>query len=294
MRLLFVHGIAQGGRSSDILRSEWLGALRKGLAKTGKVLPPNLEVDVPFYGDCLDEFVTKFKLGSDASLLPKGSPIRDEFDEFRTKVADEIRQQRGITPQQIRQEVPEGTTEKGVQNWDWVQAILRIVDRNFPVVTQGTLERFLQDVFLYTQRDVVRNAIDEIVTQELTSETVAVIGHSLGSVVAYNVLTQSKSIAPRFVTVGSPLGISTIRKTVVKPLCNPSGERGWYNFYDKNDVVSLYPLDSVHFGVTPSIDDNGTVANWTDNKHGIVGYLDNENVADAIYSGIQPPPRRVL
>ncbi|HEX7934817.1 MAG TPA: hypothetical protein VF573_17320 [Paraburkholderia sp.] len=285
MRLMFVHGIAQGGKDPGVLTSEWLGALKEGLTRAGMDLPPNVEVDFPFYADRLDQFVEEFGLPSDASVLPKGSPVDKEYEQFRIRVAEEIRVRRGISDQQIRQEIPNTTLEKGVQNWAWVQAILRLVDKQVPDLTQTTLEVFLRDVFLYTQREVVQKAIDKIVAEKLTQDTLVVVGHSLGSVVAYNVLKTAGYKVPLFVTVGSPLGISTINKTV-RPLCNPAGSGGWYNAYDKHDVVALYPLDSDHFGVSPAITNNGSVENWTSNKHGIIGYLDDANVAAAICSGL--------
>jgi hypothetical protein len=47
----------------------------------------------------------------------------------------------------------------------------------------------------------------------------------------------------------------------------------------------LYPLDKDNFDVAPAVTNNGTVHNWTDNRHGIVGYLDDVKVAEAIHSG---------
>ena len=54
MRLLLVHGRSQGGKDPVSLKAEWLGALNKGLQKSGLSLPENIEIDFPFYGDQLD------------------------------------------------------------------------------------------------------------------------------------------------------------------------------------------------------------------------------------------------
>jgi hypothetical protein len=110
-----------------------------------------------------------------------------------------------------------------------------------------------------------------------------VIGHSLGTVVAYNVLKAVPHTVPLYVSVGSPLAIRAIRKALV-PLSNPMEANGWYNAYDKRDTVALYPLDKHNFDVSPSISNNGEVQNWTENRHGIVGYLDDPNVAAVVQS----------
>jgi hypothetical protein len=111
-----------------------------------------------------------------------------------------------------------------------------------------------------------------------------VIDHSLGTVVAYNVLGAAARKIPLYVTVGSPLGIRATRQTLA-PIRNPVGSKGWYNAYDAHDFVSLYPLDKDNFDVSPAITNNGTVQNLTENQHGIIGYLDDANVAKAVCSG---------
>ena len=77
--------------------------------------------------------------------------------------------------------------------------------------------------------------------------------------------------------------LPAVRSNLV-PLKNPSGNKGWTNAYDPRDVVSLYPLNKMHFGVTPAITNHGKINNWTDNRHGIIGYLDDKLVAKTIHS----------
>ena len=289
MRILLVHGRSQGGKDPIKLQSEWAGALDKGLQKIAATLPAGVGVDFPFYGDRLDDFVRQFNLPADPAIVPKGSPVFDDYAEFRKEVADEMRKEEEISDEQVRAEVEivtgaKSAAEKGPANWEWVQAIIRLLDRHVPDVSQTTIEVFLRDVFLYTQRPNVRTAIDAIVADMLKPDTAVVVGHSLGSVVAYNVLRQAQKKVPLFVTVGSPLGIRAIRRTL-SPIVNPSGAKGWYNAYDDRDVVSLYPLDTANFDVAPGITNHGAVRNSTSNRHGIIGYLDDAQVAKMIHSG---------
>jgi hypothetical protein len=282
---LLVHGRSQGGKDPVKLKAEWLSALDKGLSKAGLAMPSGVDVDFPFYGDKLDDFVRQFELPADPAIVPKGSPVFDEYAEFRAEVANEMRDRAEITNVQIRAERrPTTAAEKGIENWEWVQAIIRLLDRKLTGVSQTTIEVFLRDVFLYTRRDAVRRAIDAIVTGMLKPDTAVVVGHSLGTVVAYNVLSAAARRVPLYVTLGSPLGIRAIRKEL-GPIENPVGNKGWYNAYDSHDVVALYPLDKGNFDVNPAITNNGSVQNWTDNRHGIAGYLDDMNVAKIVCSG---------
>ena len=63
--------------------------------------------------------------------------------------------------------------------------------------------RALAAIFLYTTRADVRQEIDQIVANSLTEEPTVMVGHSLGSVVAYSVLRSDCRLA---VVPTGPLG----------------------------------------------------------------------------------------
>ena len=52
---------------------------------------------------------------------------------------------------------------------------------------------------------------------------------------------------------------------------------------DDRDIVALYPLDTNNFPIDPEIENNTDIQNHTDNRHGIVGYLNDKEVARRIY-----------
>jgi hypothetical protein len=82
-----------------------------------------------------------------------------------------------------------------------------------------------------------------------------VVAHSLGSVVAYNMLrADARALSvPLLTTIGSPLGIRAIRDQFL-PLSFPAHVQAWYSAYDPRDVVALYPLDNDNFPVTPAVE----------------------------------------
>jgi len=168
-----------------------------------------------------------------------------------------------------------------------VEAILRALDKYGFGMSQAALELFTRDVFLYATRQGVRDEINRLVAAVLTEQPTVVIGHSLGSVVAYNVLRwDARTLRiPLFVTVGCPLGVRPIRDQL-QLLRFPSAVSVWLNAFDRRDVIALYPLDSVNFPVTPQIQNYPDVKNSTDNRHGIDGYLDDANVAQSILDAL--------
>src|SRR5215831_4147733 len=130
MRLLLVHGRSQGGKDPVKLKAEWLDALNRGLQSAGLAMPADIGIDFPFYGDRLDEFVRQFELPADPAIIPKGSPVFDEYAAFRAEVAIEMQLRAGISDAEVQAEIPGVATDKGIQNWEWVQAIIRLVDRH--------------------------------------------------------------------------------------------------------------------------------------------------------------------
>src|SRR5260370_5891237 len=182
---------------------------------------------------------------------------------------------------------PGSSVRPGFAKCRWVQAVLRAIDKHGGGMSQGALEKFTRDVFVYTTRAGVRDEIDGIVAAALTDQPTVVVGHSLGSVVAYSVLvTHRRPLrVPLYVTVGCPLGIRAIRDQF-RPLKFPLPVKSWYNAFDTRDVVALNPLDRSNFPVNPAVVNYSSVRNQTDNRHGIVGYLNDREVATQILTGL--------
>jgi hypothetical protein len=283
-RLLMVHGRAQEGKDPVKLKDEWVAALNRGAAKSGGALAPRVEVAFPFYGDLLDFYAKQMDIPLTSNIQARGD-VNEEFLRFQADFADSIRKGAGISEDKVLQQYDGDVNERGPLNWKWVQAILRAIDRNGGGMNQATLEVFTRDVFLYTTRAGVRADIDRVVSKLLTEEPTVVVGHSLGSVVTYSVLRNDPRAlkVPLYVTVGCPLAVRAVRDQF-KPLRFPDPAAAWFNAYDPRDVVALYPLDAANFPVTPAVENKGDVDNYTDNRHGIVAYLDDKAVAQRIIS----------
>lgn len=289
-QLVLVHGRAQQHKDAADLKRSWIDAWSKGLAKNGLSMPIDESViRFPYYGDTLAALVS----GGDApDVIVKGpEPPREERD-FLGDVLEEARQERGITDEQVSAQVDEEVIEKGAQNWPWVRAIAKAFDSYLPGASGATLAAVTYDVYSYLRNPGVRDVIEDGVRAAVSSQMEnVVVGHSLGTVVTYNLLRRegiSGWKVPLFVTVGSPLAVTAIRK-MLQPILHPSCARAWFNAMDKRDIVALYPLTAPRFDVDPAVENRTDVHNHTDNSHGIAGYLDDPVVARRIYDALTAP-----
>lgn len=261
-------------------------ALSTTLALKKLTIPNEVVVEFPYYGDVLDEFVRQSNLPVASEIKSRGNDQQDEFLAFQAQVANELAEKAGVTDAEIDAEYGNNPKARGPLNWEWVQAIIRALDKNAGGLSASAIETFTRDVYLYLTSSVVRDAIDKIVEAKLGDEPTVVVGHSLGSVVAYNVLKKKRKRILLLVTVGSPLGIRAVR-TPLTPIGFPAGVGHWFNAYDPRDVVALNPLDASIFAVQPPVENFSGVKNSTSNRHGISGYLGDTKVAQTLFDALK-------
>jgi hypothetical protein len=287
LRLLLVHGRGQQGLDPENLKATWITALKRGADKLGKSLPETVVTSFPYYGDVLDRLGREADIPLVDEVHARGTNVDNEFLVFQAQVAEAVRTASGVTDEQVDFEYGDNSKPKGPLNWQWVQAILRSVDKHGGGMSGTALEYFTRDVFLYTTKAGVRQEVDRIIANALTDEPTIVVGHSLGSIVAYSVLRSDPRTLriPLYLTVGCPLGIRAIRDQF-RPLRYPLPVKSWFNAFNKRDVVALYPLDRENFPVTPSIENYSDVKNSTDNRHGIIGYLDDQLIAKRLLDAL--------
>ncbi|CAD6516303.1 hypothetical protein [Paraburkholderia metrosideri] len=285
--LLFIHGRGQQGRTAMQIKNEWLTALNRGAKALGKNLPKGIDVTFPYYGDILYDLASGADVPLTSQLQPRGEQTSGDFLEFQIEFADAIRRKAKITDAQIDAEYRGRPEHRGLQNDEWVLAMLRAIDKNVPGCSQLYLERFMRDVFLYVTRPGVRDAVDKTVRAALSSQPTVIVSHSLGTVVAYSVLsTDQRTLSvPLLVTLGSPLAVRPVRD-LFRPIAFPDPVETWYNAFDPHDAVAMYPLNPENFPVGRVIENNAQVQNHTDNHHGISGYLDDDAVVGHILNAL--------
>lgn len=286
MNLILIHGRDQQGKNPSELKKEWLDTLKEGLLKNNLELPQDINIVFPFYGDLLDALSKDIRNpNSIAGVIAKGS-IEEKQLSFYFEILSEMAVNAKIDDKKISDLVV-GTREKGPLNWEWIQAIIRALDTHSPF-GNFTLEKSTFDVFVYLTIEVIKSQINKFIMDSIPEGPTVVVGHSLGSVVGYNVLQElTGHNIKKYITIGSPLGLRSIKDHLSTPLKMPlSVTGGWYNGYDERDFVALNALDKINFNISPPIVNSNHVRNKTDNRHGIIGYLNDAVVAKEIYNAL--------
>jgi hypothetical protein len=285
MRLIFVHGIAQQGKDPYQLKQLWSEVLQDNLQLAGAALPANVEIGFPFYGDVLFHLTAQLAQPQPLGGKMKGSaqslPIPSSWaDADRLELALELASNAGVSRQQIEARLPPQVREKGPLQWEWVHAVLSVLDQSV-LLGDITLQQATAEVHAYLNNPAVSKAVDAILGAAFVGDgPYVIVAHSLGTVVTYRVLTAlAGTVEVRaLITLGSPLGLNAIRRKLPTPLAMPRRVAKWQNAYDDRDVVALLPLDQTRWDIQPSIENFNGVSNGTDNAHGISGYLNDRRV----------------
>ena len=290
MRMILVHGISQEGKSSDLILSEWLTVLRavyaaQGIDPLGKLS----RIQAPFYGDHLAR-LSASHVSSAAIALGTGDAF-DDFDEFAVEALEAMAGRMGVTRVQIEQENDELVIAQGAgAHKTWIKAIARAIEKVSPL--HGTLAlRVLGQAHAYIRNQHVHDEVNALVRPAFDDdEPIIVVSHSLGTIVAYSLLREfAKHGKPRqcplLVTLGSPLGINSVRKGFAPPRIVPPRVSRWVNGADPEDFVALraalgppdFPAEIINF---PDIE------NGYENPHSIAGYLRDARIAKATADAI--------
>lgn len=236
-RVVAIHGIGNQYRGAATLHAAWFPALRDGLTRAGGDLEPG-EFACAFYGDV-------FRPGE--RVLSAGYPAYDASD-VNGGVEHELlmawwEEAAAVDPAVIP---PSARTLARVPRG--AQAALNALSgsRFFTGMTERMMVFSLKQVGLYLTDDTVRARVLERVASTVTPATRVLIGHSLGSVVAYEALCANPDWSVRtFVTLGSPLGVRNVIFDRLRPPATagrgrwPGSVSAWTNIADPGDVVAL-------------------------------------------------------
>ncbi|AKC85799.1 hypothetical protein WQ53_02505 [Pseudoxanthomonas suwonensis] len=288
--MVLVHGINQQGKSAQKIQDDWLGALRATYARHGPdPLGKLSRIDAAFYGDTLEQLSSARVTSQAIALGAEDAPA--DFDEFAVDALKEMALRMGATEEQIQAEVAVTAVPQGAGlHKKWVKAISRVVETVSPF--RGTLAlRVLGQAHAYIRNQHVHDEVNKLVRPIFEDdEPVIVVSHSLGTIVAYSLLREfARNGRPRqsplLITLGSPLGIDSVRKGFPKPRTRPDNVQRWINGSDPEDFVALRAeLTQGNFG--PGIENYPDFENGYDDPHSIAGYLGDPRVAKAIAEAI--------
>ena len=285
-RVVCVHGVGQQVETESTLRDKWAAALCGGVQLAGGELGER-EVRCAAYGDLFRP--------RGRSLTVGDSLIRvEDLDEFEREMLAEWWAEAARSDPRVV--APDARTL--VRTPRGVQVALRALSgsRFFAAIGQRALLGDLRQVRDYLSKPEVRQQARRRVAKVVEEDVRVLVGHSLGSVVAYEALCANPNWPVRMlVTLGSPLGIANLIFDQLQPAprsvtdagSSPRGHwpgvgRTWTNIADKADVVALVKDLRPAFG--PQLDcwiiNNGAHA------HDVKPYLTAVETGRAILAGL--------
>ncbi|MFC1408170.1 hypothetical protein ACEZCY_02610 [Streptacidiphilus sp. N1-12] len=281
-----VHGIGQSGTSEEQLTRDWRKALGRGIAEFTDLSGFPIALRVPHWTSLLVKGVDHLGPQDD----PYGESMTPEEEQFVAEALGDI-----VGPQDLAYAEEQPLAVLGPPKL-WSPRITRLLiayDHRFPGGGGLVFVRRMREVRSYlTEPDLAAN-VRALVRDHVTATTSVVIGHSLGSVIAYDLFHHEDDAAGRtsgcllgpavdtLITCGSPLGIPSVRRLMKikdsEHLHLPNHVR-WINVHDPDDVVTGgIGLRRVAPGLVDAAVDNGLI-----DPHSAVRYLRSEPVARAV------------
>lgn len=238
--IVITHGIGQQFEGSHTLHAHLFPALSDGLARAGTIVAPN-DVIFAYYGHLFRPVAEVLAL----EPYLDATDVQEECEQdLLAKWWDRAaRSDPNVIPQD------EETLARSPQ---WAQRALFALNRSrfFSGVAERGLIGDLRQVSSYLDNPILRKQAQNEVSRSVTEDTRVLVGHSLGSVVAYESLCANPDWPIRtFVTLGSPLGLRHIIYDRLQPPprrhgslvegCWPRSITTWTNVTDSGNVVAV-------------------------------------------------------
>lgn len=278
--IIGVHGVGQQYKGKHTLQREWLPSLLDGLSRVNERLSDNDDLACAFYGDLFRRKGTK----AHSDPLYDATDVEDEWEKALLLAW-------WRHAGKIELHVPGPDYESKLRTPRIVQRALNALSnsRFFEGIAERSLIGDLKQVYSYIHSESIFAKVQERVANEVSNDTKVILGHSLGSVVAYEALCSHPDWPiETLITLGSPLGIhDLIFDRLRPPPVNgvgvwPKSLKRWINIADGGDVVALEKQLRVRFGdrVEDHLIYNGVSA------HDIRPYLTAEETGRAIAFGL--------
>ncbi|MFC9232099.1 alpha/beta fold hydrolase [Streptomyces decoyicus] len=296
-RVVYVHGNGNKVRS-ELLKSQWDTALfGRDMAEASRMAywaPVRYPQPLPDFRT--DPLSGRPELTEEMPARPEGAGAEPP-EEFVARTLEEARLEAGDTGLEARAGADEGALA------DWLRDMTYLADtlalsgepdepgaelplEALPLPRPGRTALFrllvkhaFKDVHAYffggagpAMRSVVKEQLDG-----LDGGPLVVVGHSLGTIIAYEVLMEQAREVELLVTVGSPLAIAEVQDHLARPPAVPAGVAAWRNASDLRDLVALDHTLRPEYAPEERVTDL-LVTNDSSNHHGISEYLAQHEV----------------
>ncbi len=284
--IIGIHGLGNKP-PKNILEKWWKLAIEEGFKKIGKPISP-YKFEMVYWADLMYE-------------KPKDPEITDKEDPFY------LHEKYVPGPDNFISE--EHPTRKKILDFVSRQLDNLFLNEdyslNYTSITDTILRRYFKDLDVYYKekctdenltdceiKKIIRKRTVDIISKYKKDE-ILVIGHSMGSIIAYDVLSFSIPTIPivSLITIGSPLGIPIVKSKIAAELEHNHFDKtrlstpdsvvhSWYNFSDIEDKVAIdYQLADdflANKNLVKAVDfevHNDYTINGERNPHKSYGYL---------------------
>lgn len=287
--IVFIHGINNQDNTPAWIEETWWSAIQQGWKAAGLESRPKPEIRSAYYADIL----------AGESSSPQAEAMGDGAEPFSGLAMEFLKTyqvQAGIDDEEINRilnkELNEPSIEEMGEGRGVIVRIARAIASALPGNGKYLARLFLKQAAVYIDREGLRAQIHHTVSEQVFAKRPAptvVIGHSLGTVVGFNVLCgqdfgNQNLRVPLFITLGSPLGIDMMDKVVPPFGTFPTPPiEAWFNGFRKDDFV---PLDTSLKKQTigfDGIENHRTKMIDGVDPHSIEGYLRDKAVATKLH-----------
>jgi len=295
--IIGIHGLSNKV-PNELLEKWWIKSIKEGLSLIGH--PETFfKFKSVYWADILYEKPLNVKEKNKKSPLFEDEPYLPGNPEVY----------KNFTPSKIKKKFLD-TVEKKIDNVFFKEHSFINIDK----IADLFIRHLYADLDFYYNResnipkysgvpvkDLIRKRLADIL-YKYRRKQILLVGHSMGTIIAYDVLTQSVPDVNihALMTIGSPLGLPIIIKKIsaeqgkdnkTGPVPSPENIRHkWYNFADLNDPVAVvykisddYKKNSNGVGPEDIIIYNNYEYNGKRNAHKLFGYLRAPEAANAIY-----------
>jgi len=300
VQIVLLHGIGEQASNAKGQEAAWLPSLVKGVLASGHpdAAPvaarlaastdrnrPSL-AQMAFYGDL---FLPTGTQGEEAPASPAAEALAESLAAAllaRAAASDDPRLAAEAANALRQVDLDRG----GVQGLGArVRGVVAVLDGNAWLTARifGALQKARRDllqVTRYLTEDDLRAAAQARVAALLDEDTQLVIGHSLGSVVAWEACQALDRPLPVLVTLGSPLGLDNVVYSRLRPQPPtwPPPVRRWVNVAHPDDIVAVDPdLGPLFPGPAGLTIESHTPASKHEH-HAAAGYLEEQATGHAV------------
>ena len=270
--IIGIHGLANKP-AAEVLKKGWADAMCEGLKKNAgiNITGKSLNFESIYWADVMYK---KPDINYDAyKKAVKGDLKRYEdgwFDTFRAWTSDKI-----------------DDVVDPLKNWLDIDAIANAV-----------LKSKLKDLHTYytdkTIREELRGRLESTIRDNMNAgNRIMVVSHSMGTIIAYDVLRKlgkenNDFSIEHFVTLGSPLGLSHVKHMIIKEnhlVRTPSIVKKWSNLADRRDPVAADTHLSDDYQANDydvKVGDDLVINDWGGIHHKSYGYLRTPEFTDLL------------